>query len=223
MSEIQIIRSTLERTAARRRWQRGWRSFWHGLFAGTASWLCVLAAFKLFPLPEQTLTVAALISAALLPIGFLKGYWRRPSLAETARWVDDRQHFQERISTALEVVTASVAENWRHLVLSDAAGRVRDFDPRKMLPYHLPRIARWSLLLLVLAATLGFVPEYRSKASQQKKKEAQIIQETGKQLAELTRRTLERRPPVMEPTEKALNSVKELGDQLSQAKLTRAE
>jgi hypothetical protein len=223
MSEIQIIQTTLERTAGRRRWQRGWRTFWHGLFAGTAFWLFVLALYKLLPLPEQTLTVTAAVSAALLPIGFLIGYWRRPSLAETARWVDARQHFQERISTALEVVTASVAENWRHLVLSDAAGRVRDFDPRKSLPYHLPRIARWSLLLLVLATTLGFVPEYRSTASQQKKKEAQIIQETGKQLAELTRRTLERRPPVMEPTEKALNSVKELGDQLSQAKLTRAE
>src|SRR5205823_8621033 len=38
-----------------------------------------------------------------------------------------------------------------------------------------------------------------------------------------TLRTLERRPPVMEPTENALNSVKELGDQLSQANLTRAE
>src|SRR5213592_712199 len=223
MSEIQVIQATLERTAGRRRWQRGWRTFWQGLFAGTAFWLLVLALYKLLPLPDQTMTVAAVVSAALLPIGFLFGFWRRPSLAETARWVDDRQHFQERISTALEVVTASVAENWRHLVLSDAAGRVREFDPRKSLPYHLPRIARWSLLLLVLAATLGFVPEYRSKASQQKKKEAQIIKETGKQLAELTRRTLERRPPVMEPTEKALNSVKELGDQLSQAKLTRAE
>src|SRR5437667_12248509 len=167
--------------------------------------------------------IAASASSALLPLGFLFGYWRRPSLAETARWVDDRHHFQERISTALELVKASVAENWRHLVLSDAAGRVRDFDPRKSLPYHLPRIARWSLLLLVLAATLGFVPEYRSKASQQKKKEAQIIKETGKHLAELTRRTMERRPPVMEPTEKALNSVKELGEQLSQARLTRTE
>ena len=215
MSEIQVIQATLERTAGRRRWQRGWRTFWHGLFAGTAFWLFVLALYKLLPLPEQTMTVAAVVSAALLPIGFLIGFWRRPSLAETARWVDDRQHFQERISTALEVVTASVAENWRHLVLSDAAGRVRDFDPRKSLPYHLPRIARWSLLLLVLAATLGFVPEYRSKAYLQKKKEAQIIKDTSRQLAELTRRSLERRPPAFEPTQKALDSVKELGDQLA--------
>jgi hypothetical protein len=223
MSEIQVIQSTLERTGRRRRWQRGWSSFWQGLFAGAAFWLVVLALFKLLPLPRQTLTVAGALSAALLPVGFLIGFWRRPSLAETARWVDNRQHFQERISTALEVVSAPAAGNWRDLVLSDAAGRVRDFDARKSLPHHLPRAARWSLLVLVLAATLGFVPEYRSKEYLQKKKEAEIIKETGKQLAELTRRTLERRPPVMEPTEKALNSVKELGDHLTQAKLTRTD
>jgi hypothetical protein len=223
MSEIQIIQATLERTAGRRRWQRGWRGFWHGLFAAAASWLFVLVLYKLRPLPEQTLTIAGAICAAFMPSGFLIGFWRRPSLAETARWVDNRQHFQERLSTALEVLSSTVAENWRQLVLSDAAGRVREFDPRKSLPYHLPRIARWSLLVLVLAATLGFVPEYRTKADLQKKKEAQIIKETGRQLADLTRRTLERRPPAMEPTEKALDSVKELGEHLSQARLTRTE
>src|SRR2546427_12450641 len=100
MSEIQVIQATLERTAARRRWQRGWRAFWHGLFAGTAFWLFVLALYKLFPLPEETLTIASAGSAALLPIGFLIGYWQRPSVAAAARWGGDRQHFQERISKA---------------------------------------------------------------------------------------------------------------------------
>ena len=223
MSEIQLIQSTLERTACRRRWQRGWRTFWQGLFAGAALWLFVLGLYKLRPLPEQTLTIAALAAAALMPIGFLVGFWRKPSLVETARWVDERQHLQERISTALEVVATSVAETWQHLVLSDAAGRVRDFDAGKSLPYHLPRIARWSLLLLVLGFTLGFVPEYRSKAYLQKKKEAEIIKDTGKQLAELTRRSLERRPPALEPTQKALDSVKELGDLLAKVSLTRTE
>src|SRR5256885_15249427 len=223
MSEIQLIQSTLERTARRRRWQRGWRAFWQGLFAGATVWLFVLGLYKLRPLPEQTLTIAALAAAALMPIGFLIGFWRKPTLGETARWVDERQHLQERISTALEVVATSVAETWQHLVLSDAAGRVRDFDAGKSLPYHLPRIARWSLLLLGLGFTLGFVPEYRSKAYLQKKKEAEIIKDTGKQLAELTRRSLERRPPALEPTQKALDSVKELSDQLAKVSLTRTE
>src|SRR6266480_850813 len=223
MSEIQLIQSTLERTARRRRWQRGWRTFWQGLFAGAALWLFVLGLYKLHPLPEPTLTIAAAAAAALMPIGFLIGFWRKPSLVETARWVDERQHLQERISTALEVVATSVAETWQHLVLADAARRVRDFDAGKSLPYHLPRIARWSLLLLVLGFTLGFVPEYRSKAYQQKKKEAEIIKDTGKQLAELTRRSLERRPPALEPTQKTLDSVKQLGDLLAKVSLTRTE
>src|SRR6266513_1579461 len=125
MSEIQLIQSTLERTARRRRWQRGWRTFWQGLFAGAALWLFVLGLYKLRPLPEPTLTIAALAAAALMPIGFLIGFWRKPSLVETARWVDERQHLQERLSTALEVVATSVAETWQHLVLSDAARRVQ--------------------------------------------------------------------------------------------------
>src|SRR2546427_12646247 len=113
MSEIQVIQATLERTAARRRWQRGWRAFWHGLFAGTAFWLFILALYKLFPLPEETLTIAAAVSAALLPIGFLIGYWRRPALAETARGGGGRQHFQGRSSTALGAAAAAAAASRR--------------------------------------------------------------------------------------------------------------
>src|SRR5438034_603599 len=223
MSEIQVIQSALEKTAWRCRWQRAWRRCWQGLVAGAAVWLLVVAVYKLFPLPDQTLIAAGTIAAALVPAGFLAGFWRRPTLMETARWVDERQHFQERLSTALEVAGSPNAGTWRDLVLSDAAGRAQAFDPRRLLPLNLPLISRWALLLLVLAATLGFVPEYRSKAYLQKKKEAQIIKETGKELAELTRRSVEHRPPALEPTQKALDSVKELGDQLAKVSLTRTE
>ncbi len=222
MSEIQVIQGTLEKTAGRRRWQRAWRSFWHGLFGGAALWLVVLAIYKLFPLPEQALWPVAAIAVASMPISFLVGFWQRPTLIETARWVDERQHLQERLSTALEVAGSPNAGTWRELLLSDAAGRVREFDPRKSLPFHLPLITRWALLVLVLTATLGFVPEYRSHAYLQKKKEAGIIKDTGRQLAELTRRTLERRP-ALEPTQKALDSVKELGERLARVSLTRTE
>src|SRR5437867_2385047 len=223
MSEFQVIQSALEKAAWRCRWQRGWRLCWRGLFAGAALWLLVLAVYKLVPLPDQTLLAAGTIAGALVPIGFLVGFWRRPALIETARWVDERQHFQERLSTALEVATSSNAGSWRDLVLSDAAGRVREFDPRRLLPLHLPLISRWALLLLVLAATLGFVQEYRRKTNLQRKKEARIIKETGNHLADLTRRSLERRPPALEPTQKALDSVKELGEQLAKVSLTRSE
>src|SRR5206468_5234116 len=120
---------------------------WQGLFAGAALWLLVVAVYKVVPLPEETLFVAAATAGALMVIGFFGGFWRRPTLLATARWVDERQHFQQRLSTALEVAGSNHAGTWRELVLSDAAGRARDFDPRRFLPLHLPLISRWALLL----------------------------------------------------------------------------
>src|SRR6266511_1725561 len=149
MSELQIIQTTLERTARRRRLQRAWRGFWHGLFAGAALWLTVLGFYKIAPLPAQSLEITALIAAACMLAGFVVGWWRKPTLVETARWVDQKKHFQERLSTALEVANQEKAGRWRELLLSDAAGHARDFDFRKSLPFHLPMIARWSVLILV--------------------------------------------------------------------------
>ena len=54
---------------------------------------------------------------------------------------------------------------------------------------------------------LGFLPEYRSKAYVQKKNDQNNIRQVGRQLSELTRRNLEKRPPALEPTQKALEAV----------------
>jgi uncharacterized protein with von Willebrand factor type A (vWA) domain len=140
-----------------------------------------------------------------------------------ARWVDGHQHLQERLSTALEVAGGPEIGRWRELVLTDAVEHVRGLDLRRLVPFRLPRATRWALLVLALGAGLGFVPEYRSKAFLQKKADAQNIKEVGKQLADLTRRTLQTRPPALEPTQKALESVTDLGDQLTKKTLTRSE
>ena len=80
-----------------------------------------------------------------------------------------------------------------------------------------------ALLVLVLCAGLGFVPEYRSKRFLQKQQDAANIRDTGKHLAEFTRRNLEQRHPVLEPTQKALETVAEMGEKLASAKLTRTD
>jgi len=71
MSEIQIIESAVIRTARRRRLQRACRGFWQGLFAGSCLWLTAVVAYKVAPLPDRTLLIAAAIAASLLPAGFL--------------------------------------------------------------------------------------------------------------------------------------------------------
>ena len=55
-------------------------------------------------------------------------------------------------------------------------------DLRRLVPFHLPKVTRWALVVLVLVAGLGFVPEYRSKNYLKKKAEEQNIKDIGKQL-----------------------------------------
>src|SRR5262245_34309165 len=148
MSDIQIIETAVSRAARRRRFQRAWRGMWIGLFVAACVWLTVLGIYKLAPLPERTMSIAAIIALTLLPVGFLMGLGRGVSLVQAARWVDDQQHFQERLSTALEMATSEKAGRWRELLLIDAAEHARRFDVRKSIPLHLPGITRWSLLIL---------------------------------------------------------------------------
>ena len=223
MSELQIIETTLKRAAQRQRWQRAIRGLWRGLLAGGLVWLLALALFKVFPLPVVILPAAAVVAGALMLAGCVIGWWRRPSLIETARFVDGRQQLQERLSTAWELTTRPAPGEWRELLVADAARLVSKLDPRQFLPFHLPRASRWALLVLALAAGLGFVPEYRSKNFLQKQRDAEIIRDTGKHLSEFTKRNLEGRKPALETTQKALESVKELGDELAKARLTRSD
>ncbi|MCL5096441.1 MAG: hypothetical protein M1608_02695, partial [Candidatus Omnitrophica bacterium] len=221
--ELLVIQEVLRRSARRARLQRAWRGGWLGLLAGGGLWLLVLGCYKVFPLPASVLFGMGYVAAALVPLGFLAGGWRALTLAEMARWVDAKQHFQERLSTALEIAATAPAGNWRALLVADAAQCARKLEPRLMLPFHLPAVSRWVLVVLVIGAGLGFVPEYRSKAFLQKKRDAEALRETGRQLAELTRTQLAKHPPVLNPVRQNLEAVAELGDQLGQVKLTRSD
>jgi uncharacterized protein with von Willebrand factor type A (vWA) domain len=223
MSEIQVIESALQRAAARRRWARALRGLWVGLLIGAILSLLLVAAWHLFPLPLWTLALAALVPFPCIGLGLIIGGWRRVALPEVARWVDGKQHLQERLSTALEVSSTEASGRWRDLVVTDAAQHLRELDVRKLVPLRVTRSARWALVVLALAAGLGFVPEYRSKAYVQKQADQRNIKEVGRQLADLTRHSVEKRAPALQPTEKALEAVAELGDQLAKKNLTRSE
>jgi hypothetical protein len=223
VSEIQVIQAALEQTARRDRWLGAWQGFWRGLLAGSLLFLLIFAGYKVFPLPRWAVIGAAAAGGALTLAGAMVGGWPRRSLLETARWVDDRQQLKERLSTALELAAAPAADEWRSLLVADAARHVTAVDPKRLLPLRLPRISRWALLVLALCAGLGFVPEHRSADYLQRKKDAVNIQNTGKELAGLTRRELLPRPAALPPTVKALEQVAEMGDHLTKASLTRSE
>src|SRR5688500_13384078 len=164
MSELNIIVSTLAKTAARRRLERGFRRLWQGLFVGAAAWLLFLAIYKLAPIPDQWIVYSWLILPASALIGFIWGWSRSVTVNETARWVDSQRKLQERLSTALEVAKDEQGSEWKNLIVSDAAKSVSGLNTKELLPFRLPQASKWALVLLVLGVGLGFVPEYRSKS-----------------------------------------------------------
>ena len=223
MSELQIIESALKEASRRRRWARALRGLWYGLLVGAVLSLVVIGVWHLLPLPLWTLTTAALVPFPCALVGMIIGGWHKTPLSEAARWVDGRQHLQERLSTALEVAGREGPGTWRDLVVTDAAEHAKGLDLRRLVPFRLPKATRWAVVVLALGAGLGFVPEYRSKSFLQKKVDEQNIKEVGKRLADLTRRTVEKRPPALEPTQKALDAVSDLGNQLNKKVFTRSE
>jgi len=223
MSELQVIESTLEGAARRRRSERALRGLGHGLLIGTVISLLMAGAYHLLPLPLWLPIAAALVPFPCLAAGLIIGGWHKPALAQVARWVDSRQHLQERLSTALEVASVPNAGKWGELVVTDAAAHAGKLDVRRLMPLSLPTATRWALVVLALSAGLGFVPEYRSKSFLQKKAEQQNIKDVGRQLADFTRRSLQKRPPALETTQKSMEAVGDLGDLLTKKTFTRSE
>ena len=121
MSELDVIQATLEHAAQRRRWIRAWNGFWRGLFVGALLWVAGLIVYKLAPVPKITLMWEAGAAFFAAAVGFLWGWLHKPSLEQTARWVDHSQHLHERLSTALELSRKSKDQNWESLLVADAA------------------------------------------------------------------------------------------------------
>jgi hypothetical protein len=223
MKELESIRLVLNRLARRRRWAHGLTGLWKGALAGAILMLLAIIVYKVAPIPERVLGVAGVCAAVAAVIGFVAGWMRPVGLMDTARWVDSKKKFQERLSTALEMGESQLDESWKTLVITDAAARLQEVEPKQLLPISLTRASRWAVAVLALTACLGFVPEYRTPAFKQKQKDSEIIKDAGKNMVELTRRRLEERPPAMEPARKALEEVNELGQQFAKASLTRSE
>ncbi len=223
MSDVQILRNALETAARRRRLQRGWYGLWRGLLVGGLIFLTTLVAYKLFPIPFNAVELSGVAGLISLGAGFIHGYLRKMSLAETARWLDDQQHLEERLSTALEVNEKPIEHKWQELLTADAAQHLQGLDTRKLLPFHLTSATKWAALVLAVSVGLGFVPEYRTKQFVQRQNEKAVIKEVGRKLSELTRRDLRTRPPALEPTRQSLESVEQLGNVLSKNPVTRNE
>lgn len=221
MSDLEAIESALAKTARRRRWFRAWNGLFTGLFVASVIWLVATVLFKLLPLPFQMFGVLGGLVVGIVIGSFVWGGRTQETALETARWVDRQLGLKEKLSAAIEFSGAS--GRWGALLLRDGVNYLDRVRADRLLTYQLPRVARWTVLVLLLSASLGFVPEYRSEAYLNRQREEAVMKETGQRLSSFAQRTLQQRPPKMKPTEKAMVSMDELGKRLTSAKLTRAE
>lgn len=211
------------RAGRRRRVGRAFNGLWRGLLWGGVVCLVLGGLYRVYPFPEAFLYAAAAAPLLGMLIGGIVGGWNAGTLQENAQWVDRREKLKERLSTALEVAKDPQAGKWRELILADAAEHARNVDARQMVQFSLNRTARWALPILALCVGLGFVPEYRSKDHLRDQSDKENIKHVGRQLADLTRRSLDKRVPSLEPTQKALEAVEATGQKLAGAGLNRAE
>ena len=223
MSELQVIEMALKGAARRRRWVRAVHYGCYGLLAGSILALVIIGAYHVHDLPGWLLSAALIAPFVLVAAGLIVGAWRRASLGQTARWVDGRQHLQERLSTALEFATEEQSGPWRDLVVTDAAEHAKSLDTRSLIAFSLPRAARWAVLVLAITVGLGFVPEYRSKQFKQAQADKENIKEVAKQLADLTRQSLEKRAPTLTNTVATMEAITNLAEQLARQPTTRSE
>ena len=93
---------------------------------GALIWLLTLVAYKLFPIPSWSLAAAGAVGLLSALVGLMIGGWRKTSVVETARWVDGKQHLQERLSTALEMSKGKTGgtEAWREIARKPMPPRI---------------------------------------------------------------------------------------------------
>ncbi len=226
MSASPALESVIRRTARRRRVLRAWDAAWKGGLVGAAIASIVVALWK-FQLVDAKVLFWFWLAAGLSPlVAAVIGAWRKSERLATARWLDERQRLQQRLSTALDLTQKSGAQTpegdaWRQLVVRDAESAVTRVNLETLLPFRFPSIANWSLAAWLAIIGLSFLPAYQTAAQRQSKKDAPFIKEAGKELVGLVKRQIEQHPPVMEAPKRALSEVEELGAKLSSTKLTR--
>ena len=224
MSEKQVIDAKIQAAASRRKIQLGWRGMWRGLLTGVCLWLVTLVMLKLAPIPQASLLWAGIVGLALPVGGLLFGLAKRFAASDTARWLDSETGLKERLSTAVELADSDAEHSdWSALVIRDAAKAVAIIEPGKLLPLRLPRMCRWTLLVLAACVGLGFVPEHRSQAYLDQQRDSAIIDDVGRNLEALTKLQVAMTPPHFERTEESLESVQELGQEFTRGKLMRDE
>lgn len=223
MDSWQDLTGVLRQAEERRRRQQAFDSFWYALAGVSMVWLLLLCAQKFLTIPLFTQLVFGIGSLVVLGVAILRRYLRKHPLIEIARWLDIHCRFKEQLSAAVELNSSALPSSpWNSLIVDRAADNLRGLSLTRLMPWRLPPPARWCLLILAAGALLVWVPERRQPTKERAKREAEIIKDAGARLVEITKRQIAQHPGAMEPVARSLDSVNEVGSELSKGTLSKA-
>lgn len=224
MKDIEQIQAVVARAVARRRSLRAWSQGWQGLLIGGLLWLLIAGIWLLFPVSPQVLYGSLVLPVGGGFVGAWLGWSRKPDASATASWLDRKAGLQNSLGTALEWSSDPQRESspWTQLVCREGARHAETLKPESLMPFQVPQLSRWILMVFALGAGLGFVPEYRSQEQVNQEKEEAVMRESGQTLESLMKRSLEQRPRSNNPTGEQLADIQSLGMELQEGRLTKA-
>ena len=201
------------------RLRHSWNGLWRGFLYGAAALALCIVIYKVAPVPPEILYFGAALCLVIPVAALIYGFSRPVTLEQAARYLDAKAGSAERFATFLEFQKSQ--RDWLPKIEAETSAAAAQAQSAALWKPSLPQVARYVMLVLAVTATLGFVPEYRSKKYLAKQQEQQNLKDTGEQLALFARRTLENKPPALPTTRQALEQISELGTNL--ATLTQAD
>ncbi|MDE0086253.1 MAG: hypothetical protein OXU23_11105 [Candidatus Poribacteria bacterium] len=110
----------------------------------------------LFSFSISLITFLVVIGAVVF--GICLGIRHRPTLSDTAGFVDERLELKERASTSLELIQENREDELAQLQIRDTAEGIRNIDFAKIIPYTPPRLLKWASIPLLIIGLSFTVP-----------------------------------------------------------------
>jgi hypothetical protein len=191
-----------------------------------AAILLLNVAGAALPVPGIPLVQAAVLAAVLvLGAGLISALLRPVPRLDTARALDAGLRLEERVSTAVEVLTASGApSSLGSRVVADAERRLSAADIVGVTPLRAPRALWWiaalAAMLLVWTSWLHGITIPGTPA----RRTAEVIRKEGQRLEQFARTLQSRtRTEHMPATRRLTPQIRDLGSRLQRERFARAE
>ncbi len=175
--------------------------------------LCVVAALSIgvrfvqYPYSMTFLTLIIVIGAVVS--GFILSFRNRKTYSDIAKYVDEKQTLKERVSTSLELIQQNLQGELADLQILDSTEEVSKIDIKKIMPFVVPPILKWSSIPLLIIALSFAVPYQYELPKPLTIAENQAIENT---INNISAKFENIKPSIREQVDKTINHLRNVKD-----------